>query len=851
MAAGKYLDPLVQSDDLTSIPLSSPTPLAPTRARSPAIDQAIETQHQIAHLAAIVDTSDDAIISKTLEGVIQSWNRAAESLFGWTSEEAVGQSIMLIIPPERRHEEELILATLRRGERIDHFETVRVAKDARRVEVSVTISPIRSASGAIVGASKIARDITARNQRERILKEREEQLRLATEAAEVGLWDVDLINDTLFWPHRVKAMFGISPEVPVSMADFYSGLHPEDRERTREAFVAALDPLRRAVYDVEYRTIGKEDGVTRWVAAKGRGQFDALGRCVRVIGTAVDITRRKQTETLLHDHEQALASEARALAKLNEWSSHLWRSTALRPGLEAMLDAAIDIIGADKGNIQLLGADKILRIEVQKGFEAAFLEHFKEVTAHDNSASGRALRSREPILVEDIELDEAFESVRAVIRSAGVRAVISMPLIAADDAVHGILSLHFAAVHRPSQQELHRLALFIRDASDFLSRCKLEQELRTANERKNEFLALLSHELRNPLAPIGHATELLLRTVPTQTQAHLLAQMLQRQGAQLSRLVDDLLDVGRITQGRVHLRCEPVELRNVISQAVETIEPKLREKEQELSIVTSTLRALYVHGDFARLVQCVGNLLANASKYTEPLGNIRIETRAEGSTAVIEISDTGAGIAADLLPRIFDLFVQSDQTLDRAQGGLGIGLSIVRGLVEMHQGEVRAQSAGLGQGSTFSIRLPRIEAPIQNSAETATVRCPPQRVLIVDDNVDGALSLAMLLTFQGLEAQTAHSGKEALERLDGFKPDVALLDIGLPEMDGYQLAQQLRAQPSLGGLRLIALTGYGQAEDRQRALAAGFEEHLTKPVNLAALERLLANPSTSTNPMSP
>ena len=742
------------------------------------LEQEVEIQRKMAHLAALVETSDDAIISKTLDGVIQSWNTSAQRLFGWSAEEAIGQPITLIIPPELLHQEQHILATLKRGERIDQFETKRGAKDGRHIEVSLTVSPIRTAAGTVIGASTIARDITARNQRERALREREEQLRLATEAAEVGLWDVDLIADTLYWPPRVKGMFGISAEVPVSLADFYSGLHPDDRERTSEAFAAALDPQRRALYDVEYRTVGKEDGLIRWVAAKGRGQFDDGGRCVRVIGTAVDITARRQTEALLRDHEQTLAREAEALAKLNEWSSQLWRTRELRQGIKAMLDAAIELLGADKGNVQLLGADEILRIEAQRGFEREFLEYFKEVAAHDGSACARALRSDEQVVVEDVELDDAFAPMRAVMRSAGVRAVISTPLIAADGTVHGMLSTHFASVHRPSEQELNRLALYMRHASDFLNRCKLEQGLREADQRKNEFLALLGHELRNPLAPISHATEMLSRTIAADSQPHLAVQMLQRQSAQLTRLVDDLLDVGRITQGRVQLRCAPLELASVIAQAVETIEPELREKRQEISMVTSTPRALYVHGDFVRLVQCVGNVLANASKYTDPCGKIRIEMRMEGSNAVIEISDTGAGISAELLPRVFDLFVQSERTLDRAQGGLGIGLAIVKGLIEMHEGEVSARSAGLGQGSTFVIRLPGIAPPRSAIEEAAAMHGAPRRVLIVDDNVDGAVSLAMLLRFQGHEAQAVHSGKEALERIESFGRTLRCLTLG-------------------------------------------------------------------------
>jgi len=809
------------------------------------LEQEVDIQRKMAHLAAIVETSDDAIVSKTLEGVIQTWNAGAQRLFGWSAEEAIGQPITLIIPPERLHEEQRILDTLKRGERINHFETIRVAKDGRRVEVSLTVSPIRTAAGTVIGASKIARDITPRNQRERALRERDEQLRLATEAAELGLWDVDLVTDTMFWPARVKAMFGISAEVPVSMADFYAGLHPADRERTSEAFAAAIDPQRRALYDVEYRTVGKEDGLIRWVTAKGRGQFDDQGRCVRVIGTAVDTTARKRIEALLRDREQALAHEAEALAQLNEWSCQLWRQRDLRQGIEAMLDAAIELLGADKGNVQLLGADQILRIEAQRGFDREFLEYFKEVAARDASPCGRALRAGEQILVEDIECDDAFAPLRPAFRSAGIRALISTPLIAADGIVQGVVSTHFSSVHRPSKQELDRLALYMRHASSFVNRCKLEQGLREADQRKNEFLALLSHELRNPLAPISHATEVLSRAIPVDSPLHLAVQMLERQSAQLTRLVDDLLDVGRITQGRVQLRLEPLELGRVIAQAVETIAPSLQEKQQEISIVTSGPRALYVQGDYARLVQCLCNVLGNASKYTDPRGKICIETRLEESSAVIEISDTGAGIPPEVLPRVFDLFVQSERTLDRAQGGLGIGLAVVKKLIEMHEGTVSARSPGLGQGSTFEIRLPHIPRPGALGREGVEFRTSPRRVLIVDDNVDGAVSLAMLLGLQGHEAETVHTAKEALERIAVFKPEVALLDIGLPEMDGYELARRLRAMPQLQGLRLIALTGYGQMDDRQRALTAGFDEHLTKPVSMPALERALTAESQS------
>jgi len=497
-----------------------------------------DAQSAVAHLAAIVESSNDAIISKTLEGEIRSWNLGAQRIFGWSAAEAVGRSITLIIPPERLAEEQHILDTLNRGERIEHFETTRVTKDGRHIEVSLTVSPVRNSAGIVIGASKIARDITARKQAERLLQEREEALR-------------------------------------------------------------------------------------------------------------------------------------------------------------------------------------------------------------------------------------------------------------------------------------------------------------EADRRKDEFLALLGHELRNPLAPIHNATELLSCMLSEDSRARIPLEMIRRQTTQLTRLVDDLLDIGRITQGRIRLESEPLELASVIAQAFETVEPQLRQKRHKASVISS-YEPLYVVGDFHRLVQCVSNVLSNAVKYTDPGGEIQVRTSTEGTDAVIQIADNGLGISPHLLPRIFEIFVQGEGSLDRAQGGLGVGLAIVRRLIERHGGTVTARSPGPRQGSTFEIRLPRIVRPQSTTAAESRVETVPRRVLIVDDNTDAANSLAMLLSLRGHQTQVAFNGREALERLRGFQADVVLLDIGLPGTDGYELAERLRANPELRGMRLVALTGYGQMEDQQRARAAGFDDHLVKPVTLAALERTLA-----------
>jgi signal transduction histidine kinase/CheY-like chemotaxis protein len=391
-----------------------------------------------------------------------------------------------------------------------------------------------------------------------------------------------------------------------------------------------------------------------------------------------------------------------------------------------------------------------------------------------------------------------------------------------------------------------RAVRMIGTAMDISERKRVEEALRLADTQKDEFLAMLAHELRNPLAPISTASALLLRTANRDERTQFAIEIIKRQTGQLTRLVDDLLDVSRITRGRIALQRQPIDLGHVITQAVETIEPQLREKQHKISVTTSSYQPLYVSGDLTRLVQCMVNVLGNAAKYTDPGGEIRVATRSEGSSAVIEVNDTGVGINPELLPRIFDLFVQGDRTLDRAQSGLGIGLSVVKRLLEMHEGEITARSQGIGCGSTFVIRLPRIARPQTAAPDTTPTSSPSRRVLIVDDNTDAADTLAVLLGVLGNETQVAFSGKEALERLQTFAPDVMLLDIGLPEMNGYELARLVRADPRWRNIRLVALTGYGQGADRQRAREAGFDDHLIKPVDMHALQRAFAAQSADT-----
>jgi PAS domain S-box-containing protein len=382
-----------------------------------------------------------------------------------------------------------------------------------------------------------------------------------------------------------------------------------------------------------------------------------------------------------------------------------------------------------------------------------------------------------------------------------------------------------------------------------LERAKLQAEVMAdLNRRKDEFLAMLSHELRNPLAAILNALHLLRLQKyedPIQQRAR---GMIERQVAQLTRLVDDLLEVSRITSGRIRLQQEYVHLRGIVDRAVDVVRPLITQRQHELS-VSLPPEPVWLLADPTRTEQVVVNLLCNAAKYTEERGRVWLTVRQEGDEAVLRVRDSGVGISPDLLPRIFDLFTQADRSLDRAQGGLGVGLTVVQRVVEMHGGRVEASSAGLGHGSEFTVRLPVAPPPTgqppAGSAKAGEPAAHPLRVLVVDDDVDTADSAALLLRQSGHHVREAYSGNAALESALAFRPDVVLLDIGLPEMDGYEVALRIRQNPIHNNVQLIAVSGYGQEADKQRSKEAGFDEHAVKPLDPQKLLELIITRRTA------
>lgn len=392
-----------------------------------------------------------------------------------------------------------------------------------------------------------------------------------------------------------------------------------------------------------------------------------------------------------------------------------------------------------------------------------------------------------------------------------------------------------------SRRELQ--SAYQRVEDELVFRREAEAKLRDADRRKDEFLAMLAHELRNPLAPIGMAAKILRVGQMTPDRVKQTCEIIDRQIRHMTKLLDDLLDVSRVTRGLVVLTQGVHDIVAIVRDAVEQARPLIDARCHHLSL-TVPAQAAQVRGDGTRLVQIVTNLLNNAAKYTPQGGVIELELKLDAGTVQIVVRDNGTGIDASLLPHIFDLFVQGERSFDRAQGGLGIGLALVKSLVEQHDGSIGVASAGHGAGSEFTIRLPRAQAvtpaleipPHGNTAESRALK-----ILIVDDNADAADTLSMYLSTFGHQLHVAYEGHRGLALAAGAAPDVLLLDIGLPDIDGYQLARRLRALPQTAHATLIALTGYGQDSDRERSIAAGFDHHLTKPVDVAALLRLVAN----------
>jgi signal transduction histidine kinase/DNA-binding response OmpR family regulator len=577
----------------------------------------------------------------------------------------------------------------------------------------------------------------------------------------------------------------------------------------------------------------------------------------------VELFRMTQQARRQADERVALAREqaARAAAEeatrrstfLAEASTALARSLDLEATLRSLVRLVVPSL-ADLAGVTLVGhPEESWRSELAWILPPASTVHGCSLVNSDGpqdelrSALERVLASGQTENLDGLTLtcpppccQDAASSGTGRLRSA-----VILPLLARGRTLGALILAVGDSGRSFSPADLGLAEDLAGRAAIALDNARLYAEVQQADRQKNEFLSMLAHELRNPLAPIRNAVQVLKLRAQDRSDLQAVRDIIERQVQHLVRLVDDLLDLSRITRGKIRLQTEPVDIAGVVARAVETSRPLIDARKHELNVVLPR-EPVRVQGDPVRLAQVLGNLLNNAAKYTEEGGRIWLSAERQDGDVVLRVRDTGLGIPPEMLSSIFDLFTQAERSLDRSQGGLGIGLTLVRRLVEMHAGRVEAFSAGANQGSEFVVRLPALDeaapsARPTNGATKGLVQGPSCRVLVVDDNTDAADSLAMLLRLAGHEVEVAHDGPTALAVAEEQKPDMLLLDIGLPGMDGYEVARRLRARVDLKPALLVALTGYGQEEDLRRSREAGFDRHLIKPADLPALTELFAS----------
>ncbi len=592
---------------------------------------------------------------------------------------------------------------------------------------------------------------------------------------------------------------------------------------------------------VEFRRKGAHDPGIQAAAFKGKEQMDAIRSLIAEmeVDERAELARRNQQSVRAFRIAvgTGLLAAFAGLLFLAAFVSVLHRSLSARNVAMLLLARQNELFQTTLASI----GDAVITTDTAS--QVTFLNPVAEAMTGwtNDSARGKPLETVFQILREDTREPAENPAIKALREGAVIGLANHTLLISRDGSECAIDDS--AAPIRNEQGAVAGVVLVFRDITERLS---AEKSLRTADRLKDEYLAMLAHELRNPLAPIRNSLQILKQSAANSETRELAREMAERQVKHMALLLDDLLDVARISSGRIELRLQPVDLTSLARRTVEAVRPFVAEQKHEL-IVSLPPAAVHTSGDPTRLDQVLTNLLNNAAKYTKPGGKICLTVESDQREARLRVRDNGIGIAADVLPRIFDLFVQAQRREDRTQGGVGIGLTLVRRLVELHQGTVEALSAGPGQGSEFIVHLPLLGAglvadePDEGSPGPRAASSIGRRILIVDDNRDAAETLAMLLSLNGHEVRLAFEGNSALDVAREFGPELVFLDIGMPGMDGYQVARALRADLKVRDSTLVALTGWGQEEDRRQSREAGFDHHLVKPVEPEKLEALIAN----------
>jgi PAS domain S-box-containing protein len=807
-------------------------------------------------LSALIESADDAIVSKTLEGIITSWNAGAQRIFGYTADEVIGKPVTVLIPKDHEDEEPAILARLRAGQRIEHYETVRVRKDGRLIDISLTVSPIRGPNGQIIGASKIARDITDQRQARRALDEASERFKLALSAARLGDWSWDAETDITTMSETAARIFGIPPGPHLTWTEMSELMHEEDRERSRLAVDEAL--ASHSDYDIEYRIRRGDNNAEVWVASKGRGLYKKNGTVLGMIGFVQDITTRKS-------NEETLREQAEALRTLNEIGKTISAELNLHKTVQAVTDAATELTGARFGSffynvLNDEGASYMLYTLAGVPFEA--FAHFPMPRATD--LFGPTFRGEGVVRIDDVKRDPRYGKNSPYYGMPEghlpVTSYLAVPVVSRSGEVLGGLFFGHPEVGMFTERDEIIVSGLASQAAAANER--LYKQAEESSRLKEEFLATISHELRTPLSAIlGWTRMLRLGQLSPENSAKAL-DTIERNARAQAQLVDDLLDVSRIITGKLRMDVRPADPNSFIDAAVEAVRPAADAKGVRMQKVIDT-GPISIPGDPVRLQQVVWNLLSNAIKFTPRGGRVQIRSERVNSHLEIVVSDTGQGISADFLPHVFDRFRQADQKTSRNHGGMGLGLAIVRHLVEMHGGTVHASSEGEGKGATFTVMLPispvyQVDSTggrvhpgareLMPAAET-TDRLDGLRILAVDDEADTRELLRQGLEYCGAKVKVVGSAAEAIDALLTFVPDILISDIGMPGTDGYDLIRQVRALPTDRGARVaaIALTAYTRIEDRLQALRAGYDMHVPKPVELAELCAVAASVARRNN----
>lgn len=763
------------------------------------MEQKIPVHEQQEWMRVTLSSVGDAVITTDEQGNVTFLNKTAQSLTGWTQAEAEGKPLAeifhIVYEGTREPAENPAARALREGVVVglaNH--TLLIAKDGTERPLDDSAAPILNDKGDVVGVVLVFRDISERRKVELDLQKATNLLKdIVLTQREPFL----VLDDTLRVVTANPAfcrVFRVEKDETESRLIWELGDRQWNIPRLRELLTELVAQSDHTFYD--YEVEHDFPAIGRKVMLLNARRFPSEATTPELILLAIeDITERKQASAALRDSE-----------------------LRYRRLFESANDGIL-ILDAETGKIrdsnpfmaELLGYEKN---ELQ-GKELWQIGLFADKQA--SQAAFRQLQDQGYIRYGNLPLETKTGTKVEVEFVSSVYQVDSQPVIQCN------------VRDTTARSQLERVTLRAEALADI-------------NRRQDEFLAMLSHELRNPLAPIMNALQLFnLRPGnedPIQQQSRAI---IERQIGKLKTLVDGLLEASRISAGKIKLNEESVDMRGTVEAAVETTRPLIDRHQHELTLSLPP-EPVWLHADATRIEQVIVNLLTNAAKYTEDGGRISVALNREGDRAVLRVRDTGVGIAPDVVPHVFELFTQAERSLDRSQGGLGIGLALVQKLVEMHRGTVEAHSV-LKQGSEFIVRLPLLEhpvlpvRPIPAELQRSGKCC---RVLVVDDNQDQADSVATLVNLSGHEVRVAYSGKRALEMVEEFRPDIVFSDIGMPEMDGYQLARKMRLQPSLSGVVLVAMTGYGQDSDRQRSNEAGFDHHLVKPFEQKHIQEVLA-----------